>query len=242
MIPLSVIDNVHLAALVSDDAHLQKSAADQGCPTLIVELYLQVDKAQEKGDFSFDVVARSKEVKPRLPDYIVRLLMLSTTQATLLALAALCFQHEPTRAYIAETNPPFLPHLLKALSHSSYGVRAAACQLTRALSRTVAILRTSLVDSGVAGEVIATLRRQVAASASSSTVKSDGVIKSEGMDEELMGGREYTVEVAATATLCNLIADFSPLKAVGSFSSDPWHGLIDYRLWFKMVAWKYYAR
>ena len=33
-------------------------------------------------------------------------------------------------------------------------------------------------------------------------------------DEDLLGGQEYTVEVAATATLCNLIADFSPLKAV----------------------------
>jgi hypothetical protein len=29
-----------------------------------------------------------------------------------------------------------------------------------------------------------------------------------------MGERSWTVEVAATATICNLIADFSPLKAV----------------------------
>lgn len=124
----------------------------------------------------------------------------------LIALASLAFQHEPTRSFIAETTPPFLPHLHRALSHPSYGVRAAACQLTRALSRTVAILRTSLVDSGVGEQVVEVLKREVEAH------------RSEGgeVDEKELGERAWTVEVAATATICNLIADFSPLKAVRS--------------------------
>ncbi|ORX34369.1 armadillo-type protein [Kockovaella imperatae] len=176
-----------LAALVSDDARLQKSAADQGCSTLIMEFYFDVDKGLERGDFGIDVASRGKE-------------------AALLALAALSFQHEPTRAMIAEAVPAFLPQILKCLSHPSYGVRAAACQLTRALSRTVAILRTSLVDSGVGEEVIMTLKREV--ENHSKLAKDPSSIG----EDDAEGSQDHTVEVAATATLCNLIADYSPLK------------------------------
>ena len=130
-------------------------------------------------------------------------------------MAALSFSHEPTRSLLAETSPPFLPHLHKALSHPSYGVRAAACQLARALSRTVAILRTSLVDSGVGEEVIQALKREVVAHRrkTGGELMMDGMIR-EDVGEDDGGDRAWTVEVAATATICNLIADFSPLKAV----------------------------
>ena len=127
-----------------------------------------------------------------------------TLQAVLLALASLSFQHEPTRCYIADTSPPFLPQLLRSLSHASYGVRAAACQLARALSRSVAILRTSLLDSGVGEEVVEVLKREVQA---------HRLLFGEAGDDDL-GERSWTVEVAATATICNLIADFSPLRTV----------------------------
>ena len=40
-------------------------------------------------------------------------------------------------------------------------------------------------------------------------------------DEEDFNERSWTVEVAATATICNLIADFSPLKAVCSICASP---------------------
>lgn len=134
----------------------------------------------------------------------------SLAQAILIALASLAFAHEPTRSHLAETSPPFLPLLKTALSHPSYGVRAAACQLARALSRTVAILRTSLVDSGVGEEVVEVLKREVSAHR----------LREAGLDvpnqTEDFGDRAWTVEVAATATICNLITDFSPLKAVSA--------------------------
>lgn len=126
----------------------------------------------------------------------------------MLALASLAFQCDPTRTLLAETSPPFLPLLHKSLSHPSYGVRAAACQLCRALSRTIAILRTSLIDSGVGAEVIETLKREVARH---KTARSEIVST---MGEEDLDERAYTVEVAATATICNLVTVFSPLKAV----------------------------
>lgn len=165
-------------------------------------MIITVDKDEAKGIIGSDLGARTRE-------------------AVLISLAALAFQHEPTRSFLSETTPPFLPHLRKALSHPSYGVRAAACQLARALSRTVAILRTSLIDSGIGEEVYNLLKREVEA---------------HGVKDELGGGtsqdlgeRAWTVEVAATATLCNLIADFSPLKSVSQDSifgvevlTEPW--------------------
>ena len=141
------------------------------------------------------------------PDFSSRSL-----EAILLALAACAMQHEPTRSTISEAEPPVLPIVKKALSHTSYGVRAAACQLARALSRTVAILRTSLVDSGVGTEILECLKREVD-SHRRREVEEKAAGRT-GVGAGTVGERAWTVEVAATATLCNLIADFSPLKAV----------------------------
>ncbi|WRT65023.1 uncharacterized protein IL334_001964 [Kwoniella shivajii] len=174
-----------LAALVSDDAALQKVAADKDCPTRLINIFISINQDEEKGTLSNDLASKSKE-------------------ATLLALASLAMQHEPTRSLISESSPPVLPLLLIALSSPSYGVRAAACQLARALSRTIAILKTSLVDSGVGEEIVKLLKREVEAN------------KVYELEETTinLSDRIWTVEIAATATICNLIADFSPLKTV----------------------------
>ncbi|WWD00304.1 hypothetical protein V866_007215 [Kwoniella sp. B9012] len=172
-----------LAALVSDDAALQKAASEKDCPSRLIGILISAFQEEEKGEIGSDLASRSKE-------------------ATFLALASLAMQHDPTRTLISDHSPPVLPYLFKALSSPSYGVRAAGCQLARALSRTVSLLRTSLVDSGVGEEIIRLLRREVEASK---------VIE---LDEEEISDRIWTVEVAATATICNLITDFSPLKTV----------------------------
>lgn len=185
-----------LAALVSDDERLQKTAAEQGCPKLLISMLIQADADEARGEIGHDAASRMRE-------------------AVLLALSALAFNHEPTRSLIADTSPPVLPLVCAALSHPSYGVRAAACCLARALSRTVAIVRTSIVDSGVGEEVVAALRREVARRRAEPI---DGPIDADGDDsmdvtlEEELGDRSWTVEVAATATICNLVTNFSPLK------------------------------
>lgn len=176
---------------MSDDERLQKEAADQGCASLLISALVEVDGDETRGDMGHDAASRMRE-------------------GALLALAALAFQYEPTRSLIADASPPVLPLVCSALSHPSYGVRAAACQLARALSRTIAILKTSLVDSGVGEEVVETLRREVARR------QDEGGEVTAEFDvtaEEELGDRAWTVEVAATATICNLVTDFSPLRA-----------------------------
>ncbi|SPC66938.1 uncharacterized protein UHOD_02493 [Ustilago sp. UG-2017b] len=107
-------------------------------------------------------------------------------EACLTALAALTFQHdEPRRKLIDSVQPAVLPMVVSSIGFPTLGVRVAACRLTRALSRSLSILRTSIVDVGVAPKLVALLQDS---------------------DEE------EVVKVEATAAICNLVLDFSPMK------------------------------
>ncbi|KAJ3076341.1 Armadillo repeat-containing protein 8 [Podochytrium sp. JEL0797] len=76
-----------------------------------------------------------------------------------------------------------LPVIVSALSHPESGVRLAGCRCVLSLSRSVKNLRTGLMDAGVGGPVVELLR------------DSEGVVRS-----------------VATAVLCNVVLDFSPMK------------------------------
>lgn len=115
---------------------------------------------------------------------------------------------------VTESDPPCLPYLLQAISSPSVGVRAAACQLTRALSRTVSLVRTSLIDCGISDAVIDILVWEVDSRNIRDLQAGREDVGDESEQEEIWGNRSYTVEITAMMTLCNLIADFSPLKEV----------------------------
>lgn len=67
----------------------------------------------------------------------------------------------------------------------------AACGAVRALSRSVSILRTTLIDHGIAAPVIRLLRHP-----------------------------DMEIQIAATAATCNLVIDLSPMREV-SYSKKP---------------------
>jgi hypothetical protein len=72
--------------------------------------------------------------------------------------------------------------------------------------------------------VIEVLKREVAAhrARGGEVYEGDGEQeggRGEGGEGGMQGERAWTVEVATTATICNLITDFSPLKAVRHIQS-----------------------
>ncbi|KAF5378315.1 hypothetical protein D9615_008804 [Tricholomella constricta] len=126
--------------------------------------------------------------------------------------------------------PPFLQLLLVSLVHPAPGVRYAACQCVRALSRAVAVLRTNIVDSGlgmgvwrvcVKGRSNADSKAKAkdlgsetgtGAGAGAGTEKGKGMGMGKGKGKG--PGEDKRVLGAGLAAVCNLVNDFSPLRGV----------------------------
>lgn len=171
-----------LARLVTDDMELQGLACDQyDC---IAKLASLLDKSKNAAAaLAPDSPLEAQQKAALVDEQLIRL-----REATLVALAALSFQRDDIRRRIVDhTTPSLLPIIVSSLTASHLGVRIAACRLVRALSRSVSILRTSLVDAGVASKLL-------------------DIIKSESVDEGI------EIKSEATASLCNLVVKFSPMK------------------------------
>jgi hypothetical protein len=102
----------------------------------------------------------------------------------LIAIASLSLELDETRKQVIEAN--LLGHIISNLSDDSASVRAAACTCARALSRSVNILRTHLVDAGAARPLFNLLH----------------------------DSQPDVVKISAIATCSNLLIEFSPMKEV----------------------------
>jgi armadillo repeat-containing protein 8 len=105
-------------------------------------------------------------------------------EAALTTIAVLALTDNDIRRDVTD-GQRLLPPLASALTHQHTGVRYAACQCVRALSRSVAVTRTSLVDSGLGTALFAVFSKE---------------------DED------RRVVHAALAAVCNLVNQYSPLR------------------------------
>lgn len=168
------------ARLVSDDDELQMLACDSyECIEKLGHL-LANSKANSYASPAHSNANSADGIREGLSDRL--------REATLTALAALCFQGDDTRRkFVDHTTPSLLPLVVASLSAPQNGIRIAACRLVRALSRSISILRTSLVDAGVADRLLA-------------------ILQDDNEDQE--------VRLEAIASICNLVLKFSPMKQI----------------------------
>ncbi|GET01976.1 armadillo repeat-containing protein 8-like isoform X1 [Rhizophagus clarus] len=151
-----------LAYLIRDNEELQKAACDSDAVPKLADFVTHV--VDQESSY-YDPVGDGDKLK----------------ENALMALAAISSLTDDGRKLVVEAK--IIPHIVAAMSHRSYGIRAAACQCTRSLSRSINILRTSLVDAGVATPLF-----------------------------KLLSDDSTDVQATACATLCNLVLDFSPMK------------------------------
>ncbi|KAJ9107016.1 hypothetical protein QFC19_002885 [Naganishia cerealis] len=186
------------ARLVENDLDLQRKATETNIIARCVDIIKLGDKELQSQELKDRPTSPLQ--MPKLGSVAARRLV----DAGLTAVATLCTFHEPAKQKAISLG--ILPLVSNSLNSSAYATRAAACQVARVFSRSIAILRTTLVDSGVARAVIELLIREEQLYAASA-----------GYERERVGKRKLqsptTVLSAATATLCNLICEFSPMQA-----------------------------
>ncbi|CAG8494011.1 15221_t:CDS:10 [Acaulospora morrowiae] len=153
-----------LAYLICDNEELQKAACDSGAVLKLADFVTHVG---DQDNSYYDPLGDSDKLK----------------ENALMALAAISSLTEDGRKLVVDAK--IVPHIVKAMSHRSYGVRAAACQCTRSLSRSVNILRTNLVDAGIATPLF-----------------------------KLLSDESTDVQTVACATVCNIVLEFSPMKKI----------------------------
>lgn len=179
------------AYLVADDLALQKRAVAARCfpifnealkrPAILEHPYPTQALVEED--------ARLREVSPRCAFLCFGFCLRNhRAQGILLSIASVSALWEPHRRLVLDQR--LLVHILFGLSYPSVGVRAAACHCIRALSRSVNVLRTDLVEAHAEEQLVRLL--------------------SEDENE--------VVKITAAAAIANLLLDFSPMRTV-SFPS-----------------------
>jgi armadillo repeat-containing protein 8 len=218
-----------LAMLITDSEYLQKAAFDAGI----------VSKLSKMLKVSYDPVPETSNPHPWSPagdEYgqnidgpsprlgrngqsPLLVHKIKVRESTLKAIAALVpFKDDYRKAIVDQGMVPYIVESMSSVpgkpspkaseksekvlnqspeeeSKQGYGlnpvnVLIAACGAVRALSRSVSVLRTTLIDNGVAEPVFRLLQHP-----------------------------DIEVQIAATATVCNLLTDVSPMREVSNSQS-----------------------
>ncbi|KAF8638143.1 hypothetical protein AX17_002416 [Amanita inopinata Kibby_2008] len=186
--------------LVHDEQSLCLTAYEQGCLDTLAALIREttlLEAEEEWGDDEAESV-------------------LSLREGVLTLASTLSLLSPEIRRCIAD-DLKLLPYIKTSLLHKHYGIRYAACQCVRALSRSVQVLRTNLVDTGVGMAVLKIIMRGFE---KGSSAKERGEKADSGRREErqVEGGREgeedRRVLGVALAVVCNCVNDFSPLRSI----------------------------
>lgn len=202
-----------LAMLIAGSKELQAAAVDAGaikhvCPLLkksfdTVTLAKPMWSSRSQAPGPTETSPTRTMGSRGLPPEIVH--AMKCRQGALEAIAAITKKEDTHRKAIVESGvvvciiealTPFSPSILESLSSSSRssstitpkdgnttGVLLAACYASTSMSRSVSLLRTSLIDAGIAKPISALL---------------------EHADSE--------IQVAATDVCCNLVLEFSPMR------------------------------
>lgn len=211
-----------LSMLITDSKYLQKAAFDAGVVSKLArQLKVSYNPVDETPDMHAWSPHGNDEMSDEAPDTTIRahsptlLHNIKIRESTLKAIAALVpFKDEYRKAIVEQGIIPYIVESMSAKpgkpspkgaengdknsddsaddSTQAYGINTvdvlvAACGAIRALSRSVGILRTTLIDSGVAMPVF-----------------------------RLLEHPDIEVQIAATATVCNLVTDVSPMRNVSS--------------------------
>ena len=213
-----------LAMLITDSEYLQKAAFEAGVVNKLskmlktsydpVSVSSQIDSwsPHVAGNLDAMEISQSSEINSlEHPPLLVH--KIKVRESSLKAIAALVpFKDEYRKAIVDQGMIPYIvesmspnpgkptpksgekvekatngvaePHP-QGYGENSANVLIAACGAIRALSRSVSILRTTLIDNGVAIPVFKLLKHQ-----------------------------DVEIQIAATATVCNLVTDISPMRDV----------------------------
>ncbi|TKX27493.1 armadillo/beta-catenin-like repeat-containing protein [Elsinoe australis] len=196
-----------LAMLIKTSGELQKAAVEAGA---IKHVSLMLRKsfdpvgiarpmwsAQQKDSIASSNIPSAQMGDPALPSEIAH--VMKVRAGALKALAAIAQREDTHRKaiidqgmvnYVIDSLSPLPDEALSNFSSASVTcnfntvpVLVAACEAAKSLSRSVSLLRTSLIDAGIAKPILTLLHH----------IDSD-------------------VQVAATSVCCNLVLDFSPMR------------------------------
>lgn len=197
-----------LAELISGNKALQTAAVDARImPTLVQILKKSFERVTTNAKPIWQPRAASHEVKDQAIDPGSSTLgrpglsadvlhAFRVRESALLVLAAIASDQDTYRKQVIEMGAA--THIIEALvpySESSEkdgnpdAVLMAACNVTRSLSRSVSVLRTSLIDHGIANPVF-----------------------------ELLNHQSVKVQIAATEVITNLVLEVSPMRTVSYIS------------------------